>query len=447
MSMKSRLAVGVLAALMLAGWAWGDAVGEKLAAQNKLLSQRAARVDAMRKLAERINGLVITSQTTVKDFVATDDRISTAMSSWLRGAKEVGQPEYTPDGICQVTMEVTLQEVVTELKKLHKEYYRGDKIQREDFDQITVNTTEKTLRETGSGAPRPEFEERGQSAAAGTSGPNIMSAGAWEYWQAHCTGRGRLMAERAARLDALRKLGERINGLLITSETTVKDFVATDDRINTQMVSFMRGAREVGTRYHDNELIVEVEMEVTLQELIANLQKWHKEYYRGGKIRVQDIERLTLQISEKNVRETGMGVPPEQYLKDLPPAGAAAVAFGQESLNWPGTMKAVGQSALDAENTNAAQAKLMAARATELVARRKLAEELDGLVITSSTTVKDFVAQSDDIRTSMMTFQEGARVVPGSERYLEDGTAEVTVEIDLEPLRNMVLYYQEKTVR
>ncbi len=60
-----------------------DAVSEKLKAQNKLLAMRAARVDAMRKLAERINGLVIKSETTVKDFVATDDRIQTAMTSWL----------------------------------------------------------------------------------------------------------------------------------------------------------------------------------------------------------------------------------------------------------------------------------------------------------------------------------------------------------------------------
>lgn len=439
-----RAVVLTVLVLVVVGPLRADARDEKLSAQSKLLAARAARVDAMRKLAERINGLAITSETTVRDFVATDDRIRTEMMSFLRGAREVGEPEYTPDDICQVTLEITLQEVVVELQKLHRQYYRGDRIQRQDFEKITVDTTETTLRETGSGAPRPEFAERGRTAPPGTPASSIMSERAWEYWRTHCTGRGRLMAERAARLDALRKLGERINGLMITSETTVRDFVATDDRIRTQMQTFLRGAREVATRYHDNELIVEVEMEVTLQDLIVNLERWRREFYQGDRVRTQDIERIRLQTQDRTIRETGMGVPPDAYLRDLPPEGVSAVGFGRESINWPPTVQAVGQSALDTDNPNAAQARLMAMRGAELDARRKLAEELDGLVINSETRVRDFVATDDRIETSMMTFQQGAHVVPGSETLLEDGTAQVTVEIDLAPLRNMILYYQER---
>ncbi|MCD4699843.1 MAG: hypothetical protein K8R91_04640, partial [Phycisphaerae bacterium] len=424
--------------------AYAGPVEEKLAAQNKLLAMRAARVDAMRKLAERINGLVITSETTVRDFVAGNDRIQSSMMSWLSGMKEVGEPKWTLDGICQVTLEVTIQEIVVELKRLHKEYYKGDKVRYEDIDKVAVNTTEKTLRETGSGAPRPEFESRGTLSKPAAAGEDIMSRRAWAYWQAHCTGRGRLMAERAARLDSLRKLGERINGLRITSETTVKDFVATDDRIRTRMVTFLRGAREVGTRYHNSELIVEVEMEVTVRNLIVNLQRWHKEYYKGNRIAIADIERISARVEDKDVRETGMGVPPEAYLKDLGPQGLTAVAIGNEVMKWPPVFQVTGDAAIDNTAGNVAQAKLMAQRAAELDARRKMAEQLEGLMITSKTSVRDFVAMDDRIRTSMLTFQQGCRRVNGSERMLDDGTVQVTVEIDLEPLWNMVLYYQEK---
>jgi hypothetical protein len=433
------------AVLVAPALAQADAVSEKMKAQNKLLSQRAARVDAMRKLAERINGLAITSETKVKDFVAEDDRIETAMESWLVGAREVGEPRYTPDGICEVTMEVTLEEVVVELKRLHKQYYKGNKFRTETFDQITTHTEHRVLRETGSGAPRPEFEPRGITvvSTAVSSGSDIMSKKAWEYWMAHCTGRGRLTADRAARVDAMRRLSERINGLAITSETRVRDFVAEDDRINAAMVGFLRGAREVGTRYHENELIVEVEMEVTLQELVANLQKWHKEYYRGDRIRRQDFEKLTVTVEEKNVREVGMGVPKEEYLKDLTGAGAAAVGFVGQANQWPGSLQIKGQAALDDTNANAAQAKLMAFRGAELDARRKLAEQVNGLVIASETSVADFVAMDDQIKTAVMTYQQGVRRVPGSERLLEDGTAEVLIEIETAPLWNIVLYHQE----
>ena len=68
------MSVGIVLGLAGPGRA-ADPLAEKQAAQNKLLSMRAARVDAMRKLAERINGLAITSETTVKDFVASSDRI------------------------------------------------------------------------------------------------------------------------------------------------------------------------------------------------------------------------------------------------------------------------------------------------------------------------------------------------------------------------------------
>jgi hypothetical protein len=424
--------------------ALAQAPAEKQNPQVKLMAIRAARVDAMRKLAERINGLVIKSETTVKDFVASDDRIRSSMLSWLSGMKEVGEPTSTPDGIWQLTLEVTIREVVTELKRLHKEFYKGDKVRYEDFDQMLTTVKDTTFRETGSGAPQPEFAERGQVAAPGASGNNIMSQKAWTYWTAHCTGRGRLMAERAARLDSYRKLGERISGLLISSETTVKDFVASNDTIRTQMTTFLRGAREVGTRYHDTELIVDVEMEVTVAELITTLQKWHKEFYKGNKVAYADIEKLSAHVEQKDVREAGMGVPPDEYLKDLPPEGATAVAVAKQAVNWPPAVQAAGQSAVDNANANAGQAKLMALRAAELDARRKLAEQLNGLRISSNTTVKDFVAMNDQIQTALLTFQQGARRVNGSEKFLPDGTAELIMEIDAQPLWTMVLYYQEK---
>jgi hypothetical protein len=398
----------------------------------------------MRKLAERINGLVITSETTVKDFVATSDVIQSSMMSWLRGMKEVGEPRYTPDGICEVTLEVTVQEVVVELQRLHRQYYKGNKIAIADFEKININTTEKVLRETGSGAPRPEFDPRGTLAPPTAGGNDIMSKNAWAYWMAYCTPQGRLMAARAARLDAYRKLGERINGLMINSDTTVKDFVATDDRIQTAMQTFLRGAKEIGTRYHESELIVEVELQITVQELISTLERFRKEYYQGNRVAVQDIEKLSTRIEEKDIREVGMGVPPDKYLKDLGPEGVAAIGVAQQAINWPPTATATGQAAIDVDNANAAQAKLMAMRGAELDARRKLGEKLDGLMISSNTTVKDFVALNDVIQTSMLTFQQGARRINGSEKVLGDGTVEVTVEIELEPLTNMVLYYQKK---
>jgi len=402
--------------------AWADAVSEKRKAQNKLLAYRAARVDGMRKLAERINGLAITSQTSVKDFVAESDQIETGMQAFLLGASEVGRPTYVEDGTCEVTMQVSLEEVVVTLKRLHQQHYKGNKIAVTDIEKMTVTTNVKVIKAVGMGAPRPELEaDIIVPVEEGTlSSISYLSGTGKAYWLAHCSGRGRLMAVRAARVEGFRRLGERIQGVMISSTTSVRDFVAESDQIDVSMTAFIRGAKETGIVYHADELIVEVEMSVTLREVL---------------------------VKEKVIKETGMGVPPEKYLVKATALNVVAIQVTQSSMKWPLTIRAKGNGALDTDGRSAAQAKLMAYRAAELDARRKLAEKLDGLMISSNTSVRDFVAENDEIETSMLTFQQGAYVVSGSQKLLEDGTAEVTVEIELKPLVSMVSYYRRQTIR
>lgn len=75
------------------------------------------------------------------------------------------------------------------------------------------------------------------------------------------------------------------------------------------------------------------------------------------------------------------------------------------------------------------QQKLMARRAAILDGYRQLLETLEGVRIDSSTTVKDFVTVSDEVKTAMQGYIHGAQVT--STRYLSDGTCEVDVQVEL----------------
>jgi hypothetical protein len=438
----------LLGVALLAAWAWpaaGDAVSDKRKAQNKLLAYRAARADGIRKLAERIRGLRITSQTTVRDFVTESDTINTAMRAFLAGVREAGKPKYMEDGTCEVVVEVTLQELIVQLKQFHKSYYKGDKVKVVDFDKMTVLNKTKVLRETGMGAPRPEFVEEPLVAATAANLASLthLTGPAKAYWLARVMPQGRLMAVRGARVDAMRRLGERIAGVQITSATTVRDFVAESDQIDVDMRTFLRGARETGIRYHADELIVEVEMAVTLRDVLVSIKTWAARHYKGDKVKVRQFDELIIKARDKVIKETGMSVPAERFLKQLNMAEKRVVALGARAPGWvTQTLRATGQAALDAENPNKAQARLMALRGAELDARRKLAERINGLTITSSTTVNDFVTANDQVQTSMLAFQQGARILEASRKVLADGTAQAIVEIDLKPLWNMILYYQ-----
>ena len=79
----------------------------------------------------------------------------------------------------------------------------------------------------------------------------------------------RLMAERAARADALRNLLESVKGVRVDAETTVENFTTKSDRIMTRVSGIVIGAREVGKRYLSDGS-VEITMEINLTgELLA----------------------------------------------------------------------------------------------------------------------------------------------------------------------------------
>jgi hypothetical protein len=80
---------------------------------------------------------------------------------------------------------------------------------------------------------------------------------------AQITPQQRLMAKRAAKVDALRNLLETVYGVRIDSKTTVKDFVTQSDVIKAKLNSVIQGAREVDYVERPDGT-AEVTVEVTL---------------------------------------------------------------------------------------------------------------------------------------------------------------------------------------
>lgn len=446
--MRNSLRALLLTVLVSAGALAQDAssLTVQQQAQRKLLAYRAARVDAIRRLAERIKGLEITSQTQVEDFVASNDQIATALETWLNGMKEVGKPVWDEEYTCEVTMKVKLAEIVEELKTWHKKYYKGGKVRMEQFDEITRRVETKEIVEVGMGAA-PEaliVPERIPTESGSRVSLTVLDEQTRRFWMSHCKPAGRLLAMRAAEVDALRRLAERIRGVQISSNTRVQDFIAETDQIETITRGFIRGARTTGVRFYDNELIVEVEKTIKLRTLLATVNTWAQTHYKGDRARVRELEEKILSVKENVISEVGMGVPPANQLRDAAGKGdQLAMQTAAQAPMWvTETLTATGMAAMDPERPQA-QAKLMALRAAELDARRKLAERIAGLEITSSTSVEDFVAESDQIHTAMMTFQQGVYVVEDSQKVHDDGTVSVDVAVDLRPLWQMVVHYQK----
>jgi len=80
-----------------------------------------------------------------------------------------------------------------------------------------------------------------------------------------------------------------------------------------------------------------------------------------------------------------------------------------------------------AQDVAEAQKKLLAKRAAEADAYRKLAEAVYGLQLNSRTYVKDYVTESDDIRGDVDEFIRGIRL--GDPVWYDDGSCEVPAEV------------------
>lgn len=76
-------------------------------AQARNMARRAAVVDGYRQLAEIINGVDVTGETTVEMAAAVSDVIKTRVHATIRGARVI-EERMTPDGGYEVVMEVSL---------------------------------------------------------------------------------------------------------------------------------------------------------------------------------------------------------------------------------------------------------------------------------------------------------------------------------------------------
>jgi hypothetical protein len=422
--------------MLLAGVAVSHGQDAQQTAQQKLLAKRAAEADAYRKLAEAVYGLEINSTTLVKDFVTESDSIQTAVDAFIKGVR-LGQPTWYEDLTCEIPAEVTVAQVVETLLEAHKRHYKGSSVKSEDITSITTRIEKQVIKAIGMGAPRPELppelpagteELLTPVSVAAPTGPAALP----DIWKS-VSGQARLMAIRAARVDALRKMAEQLKGLRLTSDTQVRDFITESDRITAEMQAYLTGAEEVRTYLHDDDLIAEVTIRVPTEQVITTIKKLYSAHVKDGRIKEIDIEKVVKNVVKRDYEATGMGVPPPNAVKEV------YTKLEVTAPTWITEQVTAEGSGTDPE-FNTPQGRLKAARAAELDAKRKLVEQIKGLQIRSETTVRDFVTEYDHIATQVDAILVDASVV---DTVFSDDSA--TVKVAIPGARVWTVVYEQIT--
>ncbi len=447
--MKSKYLVAglsvitITAVLFFTSSAWAETKAQKM-----LKAKRGAQVDAYRNLSEMIKGLKISSDTYVRDFVTETDEIRTQFDDFIRGAKVVGPPRFLEEADGSLTAEldvkVTLAQVMQGLAKMS--YYRGPDKPQLDLTYMKEHTRKKEFiatgrSNTGRNAPPPTMTGTDQYGAvsAGQYGIRKKSPVAGIPGWENVTGQGRLKAERAAITDARRNLAETVEGLRITGDTYVRDFVTESDIVRTSMNAFIKGVKKIGPYRYYEDAIVEVDVQVTIQDVIKELEKVRQHLVQKGHNWQRDVfrtvtfEKIVGWSDKKVIKATGTGTVHENDFFERRVTAPTSIVAPAQTPAWAGkTIRATGVG-IPRQGETGPGARIKALRAAEMDARRNLVEQLYGVQIDSTTTVRDFVLENDEVNADVTAFMSGARRV-GEPQYNEDGSVEVTVEIELDGL-------------
>ena len=247
------------------------AVWEQAGPQARLAAERAAEIDGDRLLLERIFGADVDSETRVSDLALVGDAVKSVTSACLVGATSVGETEFLEDGRVQVVRAVKIRELVDSLNQVIK----GRKLDSGTFEKLYEKTEAK--RESNDKV----IEVMGNAALPGS------------------LGHAKVMAKRAAELNAYRKLAGRIMGTQISSNSTMKDFCLKNDDLVAALSHTIKGAKTTDIKY-ESDGTCKVTMQLKMKEVIRTTRR-----YVDPKVDKLDVKD---EVKEHIFTETGKGL-------------------------------------------------------------------------------------------------------------------------------------------
>lgn len=240
--------------------------------QERLKALRVAELDATRLLTERVFGVQLDAETTIRDFALETDEVRTSLSQTISGVANAEDPEYLPDGRVQVVRAVKLSTVVETLRQVFQKKSGASEAKLEKIMETRKLAFKSELIDTV-----------GVAALPGSDGMK------------------KILAKRAAEVDAYRRLAERALGVQISSESTVRDFALKSDTIKAALVQVVKGAEPVSIDFLPDSTC-KVKLSLKIGPLVKVIERVTKV---AGK--TLDSNEKTLQ---KELQEVGHGVAP-----------------------------------------------------------------------------------------------------------------------------------------
>ncbi len=261
------------------------AMWQKVPPQQRLTAIRIAELDALRLLAERVYGVQLTEESTVRDLAKADDTVKTAVQQVLKGVTTKEGPTYFDDGRLEVVRAVKLSKVIEVVRETFKSS-QGREIKLSHEVEIRGETE--------------LIDALGNAALPGSDGHK------------------KILAKRAAELDGYRKLAERTLGVQVSSNSTIKNMAVASDEIRAALTGLLKSAEVTRIVYLPDQSS-EVTMKLAIGPLVKILKK---QIEASGK-----STEISITTSQQAIEETGRGAPAvaESTASAGEPAAAAVI--------------------------------------------------------------------------------------------------------------------------
>ena len=245
-----------------------------------LSAKRVARLDAYRKLAERMVGMALDSKTDVYDCVIASDAVKNRFLGRLVGMRDT-EVKYFDDGRVAIEVTVTLREIVEIIETAYKRAEKGKRL-----------VSEESLRSV-------KRENRDKKIT-------VIGFGALE----DSPGLKKIRAMRAAELNCYERIARRVHGITISGGTTISRFMLANDRIFSRVsVQLLNGVRLRGYKFYADGKC-EVKGELTIRQIVEVLTRTYLRHTEGRKlVKLEDIQSLTRKHEDLIITETGEGAP------------------------------------------------------------------------------------------------------------------------------------------
>lgn len=280
-------------ALLLAGI--GSAIAGEITGQDKAMMIEAARADLYAQLARQIKGLQVSENTLVANHATADSTREANVEGLVRGAT-VGEPQFLED-VCLIQGSITLEQVVENLKASRREFADG---RSESYESIKRNNEYRIISAQGLGTRKAPASDRTVPGIAAVADDGLKTALA----VLKGTGQEKLGAIEAARIDALAQLARQLKGVRISDDTLVNNMALDGRWTETSSEALIKGAQVVRYVAMEGELVSCV-VNITLEQIVENVQRQHTVFSNGAVISSEKIRRYNPALV--TVTATGYG--------------------------------------------------------------------------------------------------------------------------------------------